>query len=171
MAFSVKEDPASWNWDEVKSKTVASGTEWEIVEVGCQYCNALAERRVTVLKRTLDYILANTLVQNKPTLGYADLQVLLQQAANITNDRPVGLHELTEDELIPLTVNQLLLGRNSNQPSNYDKEGELHNLEFLKEYLRNLLEAWWTEWRCQGFPHLLPYYTKAAMKKHPNLEV
>ena len=80
---------------------------------------------------TLDHLLTNTLIQDKPTLGYADLQVLLQQAANIMNDRPVGLHELTEDELIPLTVNQLLLGRNSNQPSIYDEEGELCNLELF----------------------------------------
>ena len=27
------------------------------------------------------------------------------------NDRPVGIKSLTEDELVPLTVNQLLLGR------------------------------------------------------------
>ena len=171
VAFSTKEDPANWDWDEVRSKTVGSDTEWEFVKARCQYRNGLAERRVMVLKRMLDHLLANALVQNKPTLGYTDLQVLLQQAANITNDRPVGLHELMEDELVPLTVNQMLLGRNSNQPSNYDEEGELHNLEFLKEYLRNLLEAWWTEWRCQGFPHLLPYYTKTTIKKHPNLEV
>ena len=25
--------------------------------------------------------------------------------------------------------------------------------------------------KVKGFPHLLPYYTKAAAKKHPNLEV
>ena len=105
----LKEDPVNWNWGEVRSKTVRSGIEWEFVEASCQYHNGLAERRVTVLKRTLDHLLANTLIQNKPTLGYADLQ--------------------------------LLLGQKSNQPSNYDEEGELCNLEFLKEYLRNLLEA------------------------------
>ena len=44
-------------------------------------------------------------------------------------------------------------------------------MEFLKEYPRNSLQAWWTEWKCQGFPHLLPYYTKASAKRHPNLEV
>ena len=87
---------------------MGSGTEWEFVEAGCQYHNGLAERRVTLLKRMLDHLLANTFVLDKPTLNYADLQVLLQQATNITNDRPVGLHELTEDKLVPLTVIQLL---------------------------------------------------------------
>ena len=46
-----------------------------------------------------------------------------------------------EDKLVPLTVNQLLLGRNFNQPSNVDEEGDLRNLEFLNENPRNLLEA------------------------------
>ena len=129
VAFTQKEDPANWGWDKVKSKMVGSGTEWEFVGAGCQYRNGLAERRVMVLKRMLEHLLANTMLdaggQKKPTLGYAELQVLLQQAANITNDRPVGLHQLMEDELVPLTVNQLLLGRNSSQPSTYDDEGAL----------------------------------------------
>ena len=78
---------------------------------GAQFRNGLAERRVASLKSTLNHLLANTIVSEKPTLHYAELQTLLSRAANIVNDRPIGVRSLTEDELVPLTVNQLLLGR------------------------------------------------------------
>ena len=64
-----------------------------------------------MLKNTLDHLLANTIITEKPTLNYAELQALLSRAANIVNYRPIGVKSLTEDELVPLTVNQLLLGR------------------------------------------------------------
>ena len=36
---------------------------------------------------------------------------MLARAASVVNDRPIGVKSLTEDELVPLTINQLLLGR------------------------------------------------------------
>ena len=103
VTLSAKEDPANWGWEVVRNKTLRSGTEYEFVEAGCQYCNGLAERRVMVLKRTLDHLLTNTLVLDNPTLNYAELQVLMQLAANITNYRSGGLHKLTDDKLVTLT--------------------------------------------------------------------
>ena len=38
----------------------------------------------------------------KPTLNYAKLGALLAEAANIVNDRPIGVKSITEDELVPL---------------------------------------------------------------------
>ena len=34
-----------------------------------------------------------------------------------------------------------------------------------------MLRAWWAEWKVQGFPHLLPFHSKAAVARHTNLEV
>ena len=102
-------------------------------------------------------------------LTYAELLVLLQEVANLVNDRPVGLRNLTEDEIVPLTVNQLLIGRNSDQPAQYDDSGEL-NVSKLKNYSRDLLRAWWKEWRTQGLPKLLPFQTRAGATVGRNLE-
>ena len=52
----------------------------------------------------------STLIGKKPTLNYAELGTLLAKAANIVNNRPIGVKNLTKDELVPLTINQLLLG-------------------------------------------------------------
>lgn len=82
---------------------------------GCQYRNGLAESRVKAVKSTLGHMLNSTLVQGtKPTLTYAELCTTLARVASIINDRPIGVRAMTEDEIVPLTVNQLLLGRSTN---------------------------------------------------------
>ena len=68
---------------------------------------------MAALKHTLEHLMAGTLVTGKPTLNYAELCTLLSRAASVVNDRPIGIKSLTEDELVPLTVNRLLLGRTS----------------------------------------------------------
>ena len=51
--------------------------------------NGLAENRVGVVKRTLRHMMEHTL--SGKLLSYAKMQVLLQEAATIINDRPVRL--------------------------------------------------------------------------------
>ena len=102
-------------------------------------------------------------------LTYAELLVLMQDVASLVNDRPVGLRNLTEDEIVPLTVNQLLLGRNSSQAASYDDSGEL-NISRLKNYSRDLLREWWKEWKMQGLPRLVPFQNRAGATVGRNLE-
>ena len=65
------------------------------------------------VKTTLGHMLNSTLIGTKPTLSYAELCTTLARAASIINDRPIGVCSLTEEEIVPLTVNQLLLGRST----------------------------------------------------------
>merc|ERR1711867_352374 len=106
----------------------------------------------------------------KPTLNYAELGILLAKAANIVNDRPIGVKNLTKDELVPLTVNLLLLGRTSSTPP---PDSELPEEDFRAAgmYLYNLTQMWWKLWMAQGFPTLLPYYRYKDTKCHQNLQV
>ena len=78
---------------------------------GCQFKIGLAERRVQSIKKTLNHMLATTLVGGKLTLHCAELQTILARAANIINNWPIGVRSLTEEDIVPITVNQLLLGR------------------------------------------------------------
>merc|ERR1711867_140007 len=106
----------------------------------------------------------------KPTLNYAELGTLLAKAANIVNDRPIGVKNITEDDLVPLTVNQLLLGRTSSTPPpDHKMPGE--NYRASNMYLHNLTQKWWNLWMEQGFPTLLPYYKYKDTKRHKNLRV
>ena len=93
----------------------------------------------------MEHLLANTLITEKPTLNYAELQALLSKAATVVNDRPIGIRSLTEDELVPLTVNQLLLGRTSTvEPAQIEVDPEGYIA--ADQYLRELMTTWWKLW-------------------------
>ena len=169
VAYPEAQDPKHRNWDEVETAGARGGTSWRFVPPGAQFRNGLAERRVAVLKSTLNHLLANTIITEKPTLHYAELQSLLSRAANIVNDRPIGVRSLTEDELLPLTVNQLLLGRTATvEPAQVEVEPE--GYVAADQYLRELMSVWWKMWKQRALPHLLPYYKWEQAKRHRNLQ-
>ena len=134
------------------------GTVWEFVPAGCQHRNRLAEARVKAIKLTLNHILASTLIGGKPTMHYAELQTILATAANIINDRPVGVRSLTEEDIVPIMVNQLLLGRTSTSTP-VVMMGVEEDFMTASRFQEELLRAWWNLWREQAFLHLLPYPT------------
>ena len=77
VAYPEAQAPQNWDWESVESTGARSGTVWRFVPPGAQFTNGLAERRVAVLKNTMDHLLANTIISEKPTLSYAELQTLL----------------------------------------------------------------------------------------------
>ena len=103
-------------------------------------------------------------------MSYAELQTLLTKIANVINDRPIGVQRLTEDELVPLTVNQLLLGRTSSSPPP-ETVATGGNPRDSRKYLENLTQAWWKLWEQQAFPSLLPYSRFEDTNRHQNLQV
>ena len=163
VAYPEAQDPKNWNWGEVEAEGARVGTSWEFVPPGAQFRNGLAERRVAALKSTLNHLMANTIIAEKPTLQYAELQVLLSRAANVVNDRPIGVRSLTEDELVPLTVNQLLLGRTAAvEPPQIEVNPE--GYVAADQYIKELMTVWWKLWRQRALPHLLPYYKWETQK-------
>ena len=120
---------------------------------GCQFKIGLAERRVQSIKKTLNHMLATTLVGGKLTLHCAELQTILARAANIINNWPIGVRSLTEEDIVPITVNQLLLGRTlTSTPGALVGVSE----DFLaaNSFQEELMRVWWNLWKEQVFPHL-----------------
>jgi hypothetical protein len=156
-------------WAEVEEKGAKFGTIWEFVPAGAQFRNGLAEARVKAIKQTLDHMLATTLVAGKPTLHYSELVTVLAQAANIVNDRPIGAKQMTEGDLVPVTVNQLLLGRTSTTGPRHGTRDAEEDFKACSAYHDNLLDTWWALWRQQGFSSLLPYYRHKDAKRNTNL--
>ena len=57
-------------------------------------------------------MLASTLIAGKPTLLYAEIQTIMARAANIINDRPIGVQNLTETTVQVIMPNKLLFWEN-----------------------------------------------------------
>ena len=170
VTWKESEDPAKWAWDEIEVRSAREGTVWEFVPSGCQWRNGLAESRVKALKSTLAHMLASTLINSKPTITYAALTVVLARAASIVNDRPIGIRSLTDEDMIAITPNQLLVGRTTTTSSQPTQEEE-ENYGQASRYQEELLSTWWNMWKLQVFPHLLPYHTYKAAKRHRDLVV
>ena len=158
-------------WQHVEETSARHGTDWEFVPAGAQFRNGLAEARVKAVKKTLDQMLSSTIIGGKPTLNYAELQSVLSQAANIVNDRPLFVKEMREGErIIPITVNQLLLGRTSTVRTEAE-DPELGDFRACSAYGDKIINQCWNRWKQVGFVSLLPYPEIKHAKRHQNLQV
>ena len=123
---------------------------WEFVPAGCQYRNGLTEARVKATKPSLAHLIVmiGSTINNSPTVTYPELVVLLSRVANVINDRPLGVRSLTNDDFVPVTPNQLLIGRTSTSPRSYTAE-ETQGFTARLSYQEELLNVWWNLWsRC-----------------------
>ena len=171
VAFSEKESPDKWDWEGIGAVGARDGTEWRWVPAGAQFRNGLSERRVAMMKSTIDNVLANSLINHKPTLDYTEMSTLLYRVCNIVNDRPVALKDLNEDTMVPLTVNQLLLGKT--RTAKPVLRGEVQPEAYFKSeaYLQELTQAWWNQWKTKALSTLLPFYRGEDCDRHRNLRI
>lgn len=121
-----------------------------------------------MLKRSLGAVLNDT------TLTFAEMQVVLSEAANVINDRPIGVKSLSQHDVMPLTPNQLTLGRTSTVPvpvlqDDVEKPDPVH-LSDRQAYMEEVLNTWWQIWFRQVFVHLVPYQSYIDAKRHQNIE-
>ena len=85
---------------------------WDFVPVGCQWRNP-TEAMVKILKSTLTHSLPAG-----RELRYSEMETLLSRVAMSINSRPLALKNVSstsqqDEDMMPLTPNQLLLGHNT----------------------------------------------------------
>ena len=168
VKWTAQEDPSKWEWDKVKGAAARQGADWRYVPAGCQYRNGLAEARVKATKSSLEHLFVGSTINGQPTVTYAELQVLLSRVACTINDRPVGVRSITNDELVAVTPNQLLLGRTSTSPVSPTVE-EIEGFHKRLAYQEELLSVWWGLWSTQVFPNLIPFNRYKDAARHENL--
>ena len=144
-------DPRSLDWNKIKEKVAKNGTDWKVIEPGCQWRNGLAEAAVKVLKSTLDLTLAS-----QKTLNYAELDTLFSMIANTVNQRPIAARNFTDDDFEAITPNDLLLQRSRNTVPGIKFE-EDESLTRRQVVMQEMEKMWWDMWIVQALPLLVPY--------------
>ena len=126
--------------------------------------------RCAILKSSIDNVLANALINHKPTMDYAELSTLLYRVCNVVNGRPGALKDLNEDTMVPLTVNQILLGKT--RTAKPVIQGNLQPEAYFKseKYLQELTLAWWNIWKTKALSTLLPFYRGEDSVRHRDLK-
>ena len=166
LVLAAKESPGKWDWDRVTKEN--STTSWEFVPIGSQHRNGLPEATVNVLKKSLSHALHPGVV-----LSYDELVTLLASVSYSINQRPLGLantsqNSLQEDQLMPITPNMMLLGKNSNEspPLDYSEDEKFCS---RLGYVATVESEWWKKWVKEVMPTLLPL--PKWKKEQKNLQV
>ncbi|KAK4318700.1 hypothetical protein Pmani_010328 [Petrolisthes manimaculis] len=111
--------------------------------------NGCSEALIKVIKRSIMMSIGDSV------LTFGELQTVLVEVANLTNERPIGIKPGTDLELGNyLCPNDLLLGRASVKvPSGaWDNTGNSkHRLEFIQKIVTNF----WRRWQRDYFPTLI----------------
>ena len=166
LEIAAKDSPEHWDWNRVTREN--STTNWEFVPIGSQHHNGLPEATVKVLKKSLSHALHPGVI-----LSYDELVTLLARISYSINQRPLGLantsqNSLQEDQLMPLTPNMMLLGKNSNESPPLDY-AEDQKFTARLGYVAAVETAWWKKWVKEVMPTMLPL--PKWTKKQQNLKV
>ena len=146
-----RSDPSSLDWTRIREGAAKNGTEWKIVEPGCQWRNGLAEAAVKLVKNTLALTIAS-----QKSLNYAELDTLFCSVASIVNQRPIAVKNFTQEDFHSITPNDLLLQRSKNTVPGiqYDNEESVTKRQLL---MKELEDTWWRMWIVQALPLLVPF--------------
>ena len=160
-----KEDPENWDWVQLQESLATNKTSIKFCHPGCQWQNGSAEKRVQGVKEGMDLIMT----QGSESLNYAEFRALLIRCANRINDRPLGVKK-GEGELLPLTPNQLLIGKTSSGATSMEVLDEGPD-KFTKRarYVAELERLWWNIWMAQCFDTMLPF--RSWTQRQQNLVV
>ena len=89
------------DWKEVAQKTAHKGTVWKVCPAQAQWRDGRSERLLALVKQSFSRL------HNGAELNYAELQCLMNKAANCVNQRPLGVqhHDGHDPGYAPVTPN------------------------------------------------------------------
>ena len=119
----------------------SKGFKWEISPADSPWRQGKAERRIAVVKRLLRISVGDT------RLTPLELQTTMMEAANICNERPIGLSKPRDDgsyEII--TPNQLLMGRSVNSLPDDTELSEDLPVSARYRVINHVTTTFWNRW-------------------------
>ena len=122
------------------------------------------ERQVGILKRSMVSVL-----RANQSLTYPELEALFDSVANLTNPRPLGVRNLSQEEIRSITPNDLLLGRNKVHVKPFERFGDNDNIDRRMEVIKEMEDSWWSLWYKQVFPSLVPYRRWKTEHRNPRV--
>ena len=135
------------SWDEIKKYGHEHGTEWSFSPGDAPWYNGTAESLIKTVKGAL------LTAVGEQIMSFSELQTCLYEAAQLVNQRPIGIKFIGQNQTY-LSPNDLLLGRASpNVPQGPFKEraSNAHRFDFLQQ----IVGAFWKRWTREIFPSLV----------------
>ena len=157
-ASELKEVREGWSQAELQRFGAKHGLEWDFIMAASQHQNGSAEVLIKlckgIMKSLMEAIGTTVLFMN-------ELFTCLKEAANLCNERPIGLKPTRDTDLQYLSPNSLLLGRCSDRISagpfqkKVDFEASPHDDKTRFLLVQKITEQFWQNWNKKYFPTLL----------------
>ena len=152
---NVQDSAENWDWKKVQDKTARLGTSWRFCPAGAQWRNGLAEARVRHMKEGLDHMMP----AGAQSLSLSEFTTVIKKVCNTINDRPLAVKlsgSKSDGEILPITPNDLLLGRTSNQLSSLVDSDDEDKLTRRIKFIEEVEREWWKLWFSQCWHDLFP---------------
>ena len=136
------------NWKEIRDYGLQEGTQWTFSPGNAPWYNGATEALVKSTKRALNAMVGDIL------FTFSELQTALFEAAQLVNQRPIGLHPSRPDDGSYLCPNDLILGRSSSQVPQgpfQERNSNKHRIDFIEK----VAQAFWKRWTREVFPSLV----------------
>ena len=163
MKSAAKDLTKNWDWSIVSNWMSSRKITWTVVPAEGQHQNGLTESLVKSVKRSIEHMIGDTI------LTFSELQLAFYEIANVVNSRPIGIVPGADSEdPTPITPNDLLLGRSSNE---VPQGPFVHNVSNARryQYVQSMVDDWWQKWYNLVLPSLVPCYK--WQQRHRNVKL
>ena len=144
----LKEQLRGLDWKQIQEYGHQQGVEWKFSPGDAPWYNGTAESLVKSTKRALEAAIGDAV------LAFSELQTCMFEAAQLVNQRPIGVLPSTPDDGAYLCPNDLLLGRASAhipQGPFQERTSKKHRYDFIQA----IISAFWKRWSREVFPNLV----------------
>ena len=134
--------------DQLREFGAEHGLEWRFTAADAPWQNGCSESLVKSVKTALKGAIGDQV------LMFSEFQTVCFEAANLVNERPIGIHRTDPNDDAYLSPNHLLLGRASARVlSGPFLQTKNERLRF--EFVQKLIDSFWKRWIRDFFPSLL----------------
>ena len=144
----LKEQISGLDWEQIREHGHRHQVEWKFSPGDAPWYNGTAEALVKSTKRALEAAVGDAV------LAFSELQTCMFEAAQLVNQRPIGVLPSTPDDGTYLCPNDMLLGRaSSSVPQGPFKERT--SRKHRQDFIQAIISAFWKRWSREVFPNLV----------------
>jgi len=137
-----------WNWGEISEFSLKNGIEWRFSPGDAPWWNGCCESLIRSIKKSL------FLSIGEHRVTFSEMQTVCFEAANLANERPIGIKPGQYSECAYLCPNDLLLGRaTSKAPVGPWSEKKSISRRF--RFIQSVIDMFWKKWTLLYFPHMI----------------
>ena len=137
-----------WDWEQIMDYSTNGGLQWQFSPGDAPWWNGCCESLTKSVKKSIDFALG------KQHVTFSELQTVVFEAANLVNERPIGIKPGRCNDNSYLAPNDLILGR-ATQAVPQGPFDQSRKLAKRFHFIQELIDTFWKKWTLYYFPSLI----------------